>query len=275
MDWASENYVRIYLRDTTTWKRLKWDGQNVLMQVLRKMDMAGVLDIEDLEPWEAASLHCGAPEDDAKVGMDACLRLGVLQHRGNHLVAPNFYEAQTTSKSDKLRSKMAREKRRLEALGVIDTNGVVTVTDCDAESHNGSDSHAGSQPVTPRHAASPYALLDTTLLDTAGRDDSDQGATAEPTLTWMTVIRIFADTGGIEPAVVNHNLRWIKEAAQHVWEACKHDPDTVRAACEANWEAGEKGSSTPTVERLSKNLAKYLGVGAAADNRPEREDWNG
>ncbi|HMI91588.1 MAG TPA: hypothetical protein VK509_09515, partial [Polyangiales bacterium] len=76
MDFSNEYYVRVYVRDTTTWKRLGWDGQAVLVQLLRKMDMAGVLDIEDMEPWEAVMLHCGAPKATAKAGVDACLREG-------------------------------------------------------------------------------------------------------------------------------------------------------------------------------------------------------
>lgn len=113
MDFANEFYVRIYVRDTITWKRLGWDGTCVLMHVLRKLDFAGVLDLEQLEPWEAVVLHCGAPEDVARRGMEACLRLGCLIHNAHFLVAPNYRPANEAHKSDRLR---ARESRLRQAL---------------------------------------------------------------------------------------------------------------------------------------------------------------
>lgn len=116
MDFANETYVRLYVRDTTTWLRLGWDGQSVLMQTLRKLDMAGVMDIGDMEPWEAVVVHCRAPEDAAERGMEVCLRLGVLVHNGTFLAAPNFRDAQETVKSDKQRQKESRARRRATAV---------------------------------------------------------------------------------------------------------------------------------------------------------------
>lgn len=122
MDFANEYYVRIYTRDTTTWKRLRFNGQTVLMHVLRKMDQAGVLDVEDMEPWEAAVLHCHIPEDIARAGMDRCLELEVLVHSESYLVAPRYREANEASKSDRQRQLESRSRRRLRALEQSDTS---------------------------------------------------------------------------------------------------------------------------------------------------------
>ena len=59
MDFSNEPYVRVYTRNTTTWRRLEWQGQCVLIQMLRVVDRSGVLDIEDMTPAEAVSLHTG------------------------------------------------------------------------------------------------------------------------------------------------------------------------------------------------------------------------
>lgn len=136
MDFANEYYVRLYTRDTTTWKRLAFEGQTVLMHVLRKMDMAGVLDVEDMEPWEGAVLHCGIPEDFARRGMERCIALGVLIHQSPFLVAPKYREANEASKSDRQRQAESRTRRRARALGHSVTN-------------RSESSHA----VTPRHAS--------------------------------------------------------------------------------------------------------------------------
>lgn len=113
MDWSDERYVRLYTRDTTNWKRLGWDGQCVLMAVLRKVDRAGTLDLGGIEPWEAVMLHIGCSEDVARRGVDAMLKPGleVAKVIGGRLVLPNFIEAQECTKSDKLRSKELRERK--------------------------------------------------------------------------------------------------------------------------------------------------------------------
>ena len=152
MDWANEHYVRVYTRDTTNWKRLRWSGQCVLVAILRKLDAAGVMDIEDMEPWEAVELHCGAPQDQAKEGMAACLRLGALIHQGTRLISPKFEDAQWANKSDKQRQKESRARRRAQPVASVPpapksvTPGDNGVTPRDEPVTAG---HTPSQAVTP------------------------------------------------------------------------------------------------------------------------------
>ncbi len=105
-----------------------------------------------------------------------------------------------------------------------------------------------------------------------GEGSSDDSPTKS---SWLTVVRLFTETGGLMPGIVNSDNKFTQQAAEHVWNACQHDPDTVRTACEACWEAGEKGDWKPTIEHLSKHLATYLGVGGAGedDTRPELVEW--
>ncbi len=156
MDFANEHYIRLYTRNTTTWIRLGWDGQNVLTQVLRRVDLSGVLDIEDLEPWEAAVIHCNAPEDVAKRGMTRCLELGCLVHNGRYLVAPKYRDANEANKSDKQRQLESRHRRRASAM----------VT----------GSHEPSRAVTPRHKLSQNVTVGG---DVTPRDDGSQNVTGE------------------------------------------------------------------------------------------------
>lgn len=176
MDWSNEEYVRVYTRDTTTWKLLEWDGQCVLMQVLRRLDRSGVLELAGLQPWEAVVIHCGAPSDVAMSGMGKCLARGVLIRNGDYLVAPKFREAQTASKSDKQRQKESREKRRTSALEPTPPpDSDVTKRD-DSESHGVTSEsqdvtkcHAESHAVTNGHALSLSALRHVALQPSATR----------------------------------------------------------------------------------------------------------
>jgi hypothetical protein len=191
LDFANERYIRIYLRDTTTWKRLGWDGTCVLMHVLRKMDLSGVLDLEDLEPWEAAVLHCGAPESAARDGMARCLALGCFVHHDRHLVAPKYRAANEAIKSDRQRALEARSRRRSEALGprdeasrnvthpsdgfaLIPSDGPghgVTARDAFVTKRDGS-----SRNVTPRHETNDFV----TAGHTASRRVTPTGSDPDP-----------------------------------------------------------------------------------------------
>lgn len=153
MDWANEQYVRLYVRNTTTWRRLGFEGQTMLMHLLRVLDRSGVLDIEDMSPAEAAALHTGAPADFAEVGMSRLLSFGTFVHDGQRLVMPRFIEAQEATKSDKQRQKESRERR--------------AVTKRDDRSQNVTESHVQSQPVTSGHSVLCSALPCSALLSEA------------------------------------------------------------------------------------------------------------
>ena len=160
MDFSNEPYVRVYTRNTTTWRRLEWQGQCVLIQMLRVVDRSGVLDIEDMTPAEAVSLHTGMPPDVAADGMARLLELGVCAHNGSALLFPRFLDAQESTKSDRQRQRESREKRRSAA-------SQSPVTDRDSESQNVTERHELSQAVTSGHGLSQPVTLTSALLCSA------------------------------------------------------------------------------------------------------------
>lgn len=114
MDFSNERYVRLYTRDTTTWLLLEFEGQTVLMHMLRKATRAGVIDLAGREPWQAPVLHCRIPGDFARKGMEACLREGVIVHEAesDRLVFPRYIEANeaTQSGAQRVREHRARSE---------------------------------------------------------------------------------------------------------------------------------------------------------------------
>lgn len=138
MNFSDERYVRLYSRDTTTWKRLGWEGQCTLCQILRRLDRSGVLEIEDVSPAAAVSLHTGGPIAFIAAGVAKLLELGVMEHVGTSLVFPKFIEAQEAATSDKQRQKESRERRRSQARSVTSQN----VTECHTPSHAVTASHS-------------------------------------------------------------------------------------------------------------------------------------
>jgi hypothetical protein len=208
LDFANETYVRLYTRDTTTWKRLLFNGQTVLMHVLRKLDFAGVLDLEDMQPWEAAVLHCGIPEDIARDGMARCLDRGVLVHRGHFLVAPRYRDANEATKSDRQRQLESRARRRSRALDE-------TVTESDHESRPVTRGHAcssqngtsASRIVTNHHERSHRVTRTDSVTDTDAGAGSERPVTSSPN----------GNGRGPTAAAPNGSMRVSGQDAANVW----------------------------------------------------------
>lgn len=146
MDFANERYVRLYVRDTITWNRLGWDGQNALTQLLRKADRSGVIDLGGIEPWEALVVLCHAPEDAARRGVARVLELECVVQDGDRLVFPRYIEANETPQSDAQRQRESRAKR-----------ATVTKRD-DSQSQNVTECHGESRGVTDGHNLSLRAV---------------------------------------------------------------------------------------------------------------------
>lgn len=124
MDFSAERYVRLYVRDSVTWLRLGWDGQCMLMQLLRKANEVGEIDLCGVEPWEAAVVHCGAPAEIAGRGVAKLLELGVLVREGGRLLFPRYVLANEapTSGAQRMREYRSRKARRETKRNVTDSD---------------------------------------------------------------------------------------------------------------------------------------------------------
>lgn len=117
MDWANERYVRLYTRDTATWKLLDWRARTVLLHIIRKVDRAGVLDVGD-DGIEGLAAVIELPLDIVEGGIEQLTRPGsrgrqpTIVETGAAYLLPNFIEAQETSQSDPQRKRESRARRR-------------------------------------------------------------------------------------------------------------------------------------------------------------------
>ncbi len=126
MDWANENYARLYVRDTKTWMLLGWEGQCVLALMLRKLDRAGVLagvfDGEDL----ALIFANGMPVEIVAAGLSRLLKREVVELSDCGLVMPNYIEAQEVAMTDQQRKREQRERHRARSRFVTKASRNVT-----------------------------------------------------------------------------------------------------------------------------------------------------
>ncbi len=156
MNWENERYVRLYVRDTGEWNMLSWDAQALFMQLLRKVDRAGVLQLgkHGLRVLPAVINH----KDKADIITKALAELledGCVQASVEFLVIPNFLEAQEATQSDRVRQQESRARRRDKAMNLSQI-----VTESHNESHNVTSGHGSSQVVTP---SEPSVLNQTNL----------------------------------------------------------------------------------------------------------------
>lgn len=158
MDFANEAYVRLYVRDTVTWKRLQWDGQNCTTQLLRRAYPTGAIELGGIEPWEAAAQLCGAPEDAARRGVAKMLELGVATHDGDRLVFPRYAEANDTAASDKQRAKEYRARQRASRNVMAESQNVMDPSRRITERH---DRHDASRTVTEANGVGAADLSQT------------------------------------------------------------------------------------------------------------------
>jgi hypothetical protein len=143
MNWEDERYVRLYTRDTGDWCALSWDGQALLMQLLRKADRSGVIQLGRRGRTALPNmLFHGAQADRIDVALTELLDDGCVELHGTNLVIPNFTVAQEAKQSDKLRQQESRARRLAQARSDL-------VSKPTNVSHAVTDGHESSQPVTP------------------------------------------------------------------------------------------------------------------------------
>jgi hypothetical protein len=124
VDWANERYVRLYTRDTTTWRLLSFEAQALMPQLLRKVDRSGVLDLGGVPPHEAIAAHLHKwPLEFIGAGLRDLEKHGIVVVQDDSLVMPNFTAAQEVRQSDAQRQRDSRERRRAQAIVPVPNYG--------------------------------------------------------------------------------------------------------------------------------------------------------
>lgn len=159
MRFEEERYVRVYSRDTTTWLMLPWQSRCILPLIARKLDRAGIVDLND-DGLDALAVMLAVPLEIVVAGMPELVRRDVLRIQGTILVWPKFMEGQEAKQSDKARQRASRERAR--DIAAAREQGV-TIRDVSSHgvtepSRNVTDCHITSHGVTPSLAVPSLAV---------------------------------------------------------------------------------------------------------------------
>lgn len=115
MEWSEEKYVKLYQRDTVTWLSWPWQARALWPLLMRKLDGAGLIETGNLQPATAVAMVVGIPVEICEAGIEALVTSGTLVKVERGLLAPKFLEGQEARKSDALRARESRERRRRDA----------------------------------------------------------------------------------------------------------------------------------------------------------------
>ena len=144
MRWEDERYVRVYTRDTVDWLGLSFIAQGLFCLLLRKVDWAGILALGK-HGKRAVAIAIGHPGDWPRLepALEELIADGCVRVDGDHLVIPNFIEAQEATMSDRQRKAEQRARAR-DRVG----------QSADKTSRNVTERHETGQKVTGGHAES-------------------------------------------------------------------------------------------------------------------------
>lgn len=226
MDWSNERYVRVYTRDTTTWKLMDWRAHTVLLHLFRKVDRAGVLDVGDDGVLGLAAV-LELPIEIVESGIaQLCASRGAqptVIATGSAFVLPRFIEAQEAPQSDVQRQRELRARRRDQALA---THVAVTFRDGPEMPH---DRNATNRDLATSNLAlaSGDPHTDQSRNVTLSHETSrDRHAKREPVTPSLASIRIGA-AGSSSPLVpIEREITHVVEtsAQGRALRRDKHDP---------------------------------------------------
>lgn len=152
MDWSNEEYVRLYTRESVD-VDLSWEALALWRAMLTKFDRSGVIVARN--GWTSIARMTRIPVDVVERAAPELLKDGRVRATNDGFLAPNFVTAQTANKSDKLRQRESRDRRREHAASQVIEHVDVGHT----VSHSVTPSHAPSQNVTLCSALPPSAPL--------------------------------------------------------------------------------------------------------------------
>ena len=162
MRFEDERYIRLFTRDTITWRKIKWQGRTLLSMLFRVVDRAGILDVDSRDLEGLAELVL-LPLEIVEVGLERLITTKTVEwvgERGDVLFIPNFLKAQEAAVSTHSASAINRSVPR----PAIVTTPLACSHTTSTQPMNRSSCHVPSRTVTSSPATSQAVTLYRTVL---------------------------------------------------------------------------------------------------------------
>jgi hypothetical protein len=121
MDFETERSIRLYVRNTETWRAIGWQGRTTLVMMLRAVDAAGCIEFDPADRDNSLAAATMLPRDVVAVGLAKLLKHGVVvELQPGRLNFPRFKAANpqsslTESLLEGQRALLAEQKARSQA----------------------------------------------------------------------------------------------------------------------------------------------------------------
>lgn len=126
MNWSDEKYVKLYVRQTATWRMWPWQARAVLPLLLQVANGAGLIDVGGKDPLTGLSVLIMMPREVVEPAIAALLEDGTLERVGTGYLIPKYLEAQEATKTDARKKSDQRDRERAKARGIVEQ----PVTEC-------------------------------------------------------------------------------------------------------------------------------------------------
>lgn len=123
MNWPDEKYVKVYTRDTLTWKSWCWQARTVFSLLVRKLDGAGLIETGRMDPVDALALQLDLPREVVAAGLPPIIDCGTAEMVPGGLLVPKWIEAQESTKTEAQKKRdqrsRVRDQRRIAQVSEI------------------------------------------------------------------------------------------------------------------------------------------------------------
>lgn len=112
MNWSDENYVKLYLKDTYTWRAWPWQARALIGPLMKAMNGAGIVEFGSADPAMAVGIMTLMPIEVVEVALAAMIGTGTLERISAGFLMPNFLEAQEARKTEAAKKRDQRSRAR-------------------------------------------------------------------------------------------------------------------------------------------------------------------
>ena len=150
LNWSDEHYVKLYTRDSLTWRSWHWEARTVFLHLVRKVDNSGFIETGRMSIVDALVLQLELPKHVVEPGMSALIGCGTCEAVDGAVLLTKFNEAQEARKTDAQKKRDERSRNIAKRRAAM--SPAVTGRHPPSPSVTGSHPNGPSSPAQPRPA---------------------------------------------------------------------------------------------------------------------------
>jgi hypothetical protein len=266
VDWANERWVKLYTRDTLTWLTLSWEARSVFCALLRKVDLAGVVDFPGFGASDAVAAIVNCPIEVATIALPQLVARKMVRIGNDSLVILNFIEAQEAKTGDAQRQRNLRERRRSKGGAVTSREHDVTSRDKTSPLEEREETRGEEGELTPISSNIGPSERDTTAArDLPAAPPAEAGDSTDT--GFALELQVDKSPSPKPPTKLQERRRW----AEGVWR--DHEAKRVSRLMQAG--TRPRNPTKPSIDAVLRVLAyvRQLHGGTEDEARADVERW--